>query len=80
MQIATQATQRSESDEFGNLFEAGKHFMNQLMNEGRSEIVPGTAVKLTNAGQQRLEQTLVHLTPLSIASLPVPATLIPMAQ
>ena len=63
MQIATQATQRSESDEFGNLFEAGKHFMNQLMNEGRSEIVPGTAVKLTNAGQQRLEQTLVHLDP-----------------
>ena len=37
--------------------------MNQLMNEGRSEIVPGTAVKLTDAGQRRLEQTLVHLDP-----------------
>ena len=62
MQIATQATFRTESDEFDdNMFEAGKHFMNQLMNEGRADIVMGSAVKLTDDGKDRLRASLSHL-------------------
>ncbi|MDA8837805.1 hypothetical protein N9N26_00910 [Candidatus Poseidoniales archaeon] len=64
MTIAVQATSRSESDEFNDgIYEAGKHFMNQLMNEGRADIVMGTAVRLTDSGKRRLAQTLVHLNP-----------------
>jgi len=62
LQVAVQATFRSESDEFEDgLFDAGKHFMNQLMNEGRDSILPGTAVKLTNTGRIRLRGSLAQL-------------------
>lgn len=62
MAIAALATFRTESDEFDdNMFEAGKYFMNQLMNEGRADIVMGTAVKLTNAGKARLRGSLNQL-------------------
>ena len=64
MQIATQATFRTESDEFDdNMFEAGKHFMNQLMNAGRADIVMGTAVKLERNGRARLTGSLANLDP-----------------
>lgn len=62
MAIATQATSRSEADEFNDgIYEAGKHFMNQLMNEGRADIVMGTAIKLTNSGKTRLRGSLNQL-------------------